>query len=248
MKPRARRSANLALIEFLRPDGYWPSPYSLEQAFQALRWLIASAAGEQYVTRHQWHRSCAVGLMGGAGAMNGASRPIKTLADLQSRFQMALLAGTTHRPEVARWREDKGIHVGAVIKMVFRHYKPFSPPDHLPWRCEAAVHDAVTQLLEKSSGKILTTQLNSVHAGAKVTHGVDVTVGANGFCFTLRYGFVDPAVDIHDSEWAHPLAVTDADEPFLDTLARAVAKLAQLTAVVPVCEEDNQAQNTVAAL
>lgn len=247
MKPRTRRSANIALIEFLRPDGYWPSPYSLEMAFQALRWLIASARGEQYVTRHQWHRTCAVGLMGGRGAVNGAGTPVKSLADLQRRFQLALLAGANGRPEVARWREDKGIHVDAVVTMAFRHYKPFSPPLHLPFRSEAAVHDAVNQLLEKSAGKILTTQLNSVHAGAKVIHNVDVSIGHDGFDFTLRYGFVDPAVSKNDSEWAYSLASTEADEPFLDTLARAIAKLDQLTAIAMAEDEDTSAHGATSA-
>lgn len=231
MKPRTRRSAEIALIEFLRPDGYWPMPYSIEMAFGALRWLIASAVGEQYVTHHRWHRTCAVGLMGGEGAVNGGCRPIKKLADLKKRFHMALLSRGDCAPEVVRWRADKAIAVDAIIHMDFRHYKPMTPPPHLPWGSEADIQKAVEQLLEQSTGKILTTQLNSVHAGAKVIHGVDVTVGVNGFRFTLRYGFVDPTVDPIDSEWDYCLAKTEGDEPFLDTMARAVASFEQLTAV-----------------
>lgn len=231
MKPRTRRSADIALIEFLRPDIWWPQPYSIEMAFQALRWLIASAVGDRYIVQHQWHRSCAVGLLGGEGAENGGCRPIRSLADLQSRFQAALLARTEMRPEIVRWREDKGIRVDAVINMAFRHYKPLNPPAHLPWRSEADVQEALTRLLQKSGGAILTTQLNPVHAGAKVVHRVEIIVGATGFRFLLRYGFHDPAVEPMDSEWTHHLATTEGDEPFLDTLARAVANFAQLTTV-----------------
>lgn len=229
-KARTRRSAKIALIEFLRPDHYWPNPYTIEIAFQALRWLIASAAGSEYQTQHQWHRTCAVGLMGGEGAVNGGCKPIKSLSDLRSRFHNAVLAKGDCRPEIQRWRDDKGIHVGAVIDMAFHHYKPFSPPGHLPFRCEADVIKALEQMLERSAGRILTTQLNSVHAGAKVIHSVDVSVGASGFRFCLHYGFVDPTVDKHDSEWSHQLAKTEGNEPFLDTLDRAIAALAQLTA------------------
>jgi len=227
MKPRTRRSAEIALIEFLRPDHAWPWPYGIEIAFQALRYLIASATGGQYVTQHQWHRSCAVGLMGGAGAENGGCRPVTSLADLRSRFHSALLARDDG--EIARWRADKGIHIGAVINMAFRHYKPFSPPPHLPWRSENDVQKAVVRLLEASAGKRLTYQLNSVHKTAKVIHRVDIIVGPTAFHIILRYGFKDPGIDRMDSEWTHPLASTEGDEPFLDTLARAVAEFERLT-------------------
>lgn len=228
-RPRTRRSAKIALIEFLRPDHAWPNPYTIEIAFQALRWLIASASGEQYVTRHQWHQTCAVGLMGGRGAVNGGCQSIKSLSDLRSRFHNAVLARTIDRPEIARWREDKGIHVDATIHMTFRHYKPFNLPPHLPFRSEDSIVKALENMLGHSSGRILTTQLNPVHAGAKVIHSVDITVGASGFWIWLHYGFVDPSVNVHDSEWTHQLAKTEGDEPFLDTLARAIAALDQLT-------------------
>lgn len=230
MKPRTRRSADIALIEFLRPGVWWGHPYSIEMAFQALRWLIASAAGEKYVEHHQWHSTCAVGLMGGVGAVNGGCRPIKSLNDLLQRFHLAMLSRTDFRPEVARWRDDKGIHVGSVINMKFRHYKPDNPPAHLPWRSEDGIKKTLEHLLEQSSGKILTTQLNSVHADARVIHGVDLNVGADGFSFWLLYGCKDPAVCRMDSEWRHMLARTDGDEPFLDTLARAVAEFEKLIA------------------
>lgn len=230
MKPRTRRSADIALIELLRPDHAWPWPYSIEMAFQALRYLIASASGGEYVTQHQWYRSCAVGLMGGAGAENGGCRPVMSLADLRSRFHSALLARDFD--EVARWRADKGIHVDAVINMAFRHYKPLSPPSHLPWRSENDIRKTVVRLLEESGGQRLTHQLNSIHKAAKVIHRVDVIVDPAAFHIVLRYGFKKPSPGVGDSEWAHSLAVTEGDEPFLDTLARAVTEFERVTAPV----------------
>ncbi len=152
MKPRTRRFADVALIELLRPDPYWPDPYSTEMAFQALRWLIASASSEQFVEEHRWHTSCAIGLMGGAGARNGACRAIRSRTDLRERFIQALLARPAWRPEVARWRAAKGIHIDAVVRMKFRHYKPYYPPAHLPWRSEADIKESLDSLLEKSTG------------------------------------------------------------------------------------------------
>lgn len=229
MKQRTRRSAKIELIELLRPDHSWPSPYSLEMAFQVLRCLIASATGDEFIEQHEWHTTCAVGLMGGAGAKNGACRPVTSLADLKDRFVQALLTRTDYRPEVARWREKTGIHVGAVLDMKFRHYKPFYPPNHLPWASEAQITAAIEGLLQKSIGKKLAVQLNPYHAEARVIHGVGIVVGARSFRFILQYGFHDPRVEPIDSSWDVTLAETLRDEPFLDTLARAIAQYAQLT-------------------
>ena len=71
--------------------------------------------------------------------------------------------------------------------------------------------------------------LNSVHDEARVVHSIGIVVGAKRFSFVLRYGFVDPREDRFDSEWSETLAETIRDEPFLDTMARAVARFAELT-------------------
>jgi hypothetical protein len=236
MKQRTRRSAEIALIEFLRPDFYWGEPYSIEMAFQALRWLIDSASDDKYVETHQWHQTCVVGLMRGDGAVNGACRPVKGVADVLHRIRMAVLANPKYRPEVARWRKDKGIHPEAVIPMRFRHYKPGSPPLHLPWRTEEEIRQCLIELLEDSAGKRLNTSLNSVHPDAKTIHGVALVVGAEGFYFSLLYGFLDIRSGEPDSQWKHPLARTEGDEPFLDTLARAWAAFEQL-----ILNEENTA-------
>lgn len=199
--------------------------YSVEMAFQALRFLIASASGSGYVTRHHWHSTCAVGLMGGAGAVNGGCELVNSMDDLRSRFHSALLSKTYPGSEVDRWRRDKGIDVNAVIRMPFRHYKPFHPPSHLPWRCEDDVRKDLTELLVNSVGIKLAASLNSVHRSANVVHSVGIRVGPESFNFELAYGFKDPRIDNFDSRWYETLASTEGDEPFLDTLARAIHRL-----------------------
>lgn len=228
-RARTRRSATVHLIEFLRPDSYWPYPYSLEMGFQALRWLIASAADPRFVEQHQWHTSCAVGLMGGASAQNGACRPITSVDDLKQRFTYALLGSDRHRPEVTRWREHWGIHPTAQIEMRFRHYKPHHPPAHLPWRSEAQIRDALTALFEHSVGQKLNVQLNSVHRRARIVQRVGIYVGPKLFWFVLNYGFTDARKNPCDSTWSQELAVSKSDEPFLDTLARAIEQLSSWT-------------------
>ena len=229
-KPRTRRKAVIHLIEFLRPDGYWPTPYTVEMAFQVLRWLITSASGGGYVTRHQWHDTCAVGLMGGVGAVNGGCRPIRSLENLSKRFHWAILGSDRYHPEVARWRADKGIHANAVLEMGIRHYSPLrAPPAHLPWRCQRDVENAITWLLEETVGQKLVVQLNPAHKGARVVHYVGILVGPNGFEFRLHYGFKSPKVDQFDSDWSYTMAESEGDEPFLDTLARAISEFNRLS-------------------
>ena len=241
-RARTRRRARIELIEFLRPDYYWPNPYTLEMAFQVLRWLIKSATGGGYVTQHQGHRTCAVGLMGGVGAVNGACKPILSLADLRSRFHAAILGATRYRPEVQRWRTDKGISADAVLEMDIRHYSPRrAPPSHLPWQCDRDIEIALTVLLEKSPGRKLAVSLNSVHRSARRVHSVGILVGPNGFEFELRYGFKDPRKERFDSEWNHTLAQTESEEPFLDTLARAIAEFDRLCDVRLAEEQDRSA-------
>lgn len=235
-KPRTRRSATIRLIEFLRPDPFWPWPYSLEMGFQALRWLIASAADARFIEPHQWHTSCAVGLMGGEGAQNGACRPITSLDDLKQRFVYALLGSDRHHPEVTRWREHCGIHPTAEIEMRFRHYKPHYPPSHLPWRSEAQIREALTALLERCPGQKLNVQLNSVHRRARVVQRVGIYIGPRRFRFVLNYGFNDARRDPCASTWSAELATSRNDEPFLDVLARAVEQYSTWT-------RDSQQQN-----
>lgn len=230
-RARTRRTAAIQLIEFLRPDPFWPWPYSLEMGFQALRWLIASAADPGFVEHHQWHTSCAVGLMGGEGAQNGACRPITSIDDLKQRFVYALLGSDRHRPEVTRWREQCGIHPGAQIPMQFRHYKPHYPASHLPWRSEAQIREALTALLENSVGQRLNVQLNSVHRRARVVQRVGIYIGPKRFRFVLNYGFNDARKDPCASTWSQELATSKGDEPFLDVLARAIEQFTSWTHV-----------------
>lgn len=54
---------------------------------------------------------------------------------------------------------------------------------------------------------------------------MSIRVGPESFNFELAYGFKDPRIDNFDSRWYETLASTEGDEPFLDTLARAIHRL-----------------------
>lgn len=223
VKPRFRRSVKVSLVEFLRPSAA-PYPYSLEIAFQALRCLVKSGVG--YEKQHQWHRTSVSSLLGAQSADNAHPKPIVSVKDLLLRFHAAIF--TSGYAEVERWRADKGIQAYAELDMDFLHYKPMAPVPHLGFDGESEVKKALVHLLEKSAGQRTGVSLNSVHHSAQVIHQVDITVSPSGFCFVLRYGFEPPGA--MDSEWSYCLASTKKlsgtqskmDEPFLDTLRRAL--------------------------
>jgi hypothetical protein len=232
MKARRRHTAKVSLIEFLRPGGNCPYPYSIEMAFQTLRYLIASGVG--YKTRHHWLTTSISSLLGGSSDDCSYPRPIAGLKDLLQRFQVALFARGS--AEIDNWRRDKGIHAYAELDLAFLHYKPMAPVQHLGFRSEAAIVKALHALLEESPGETTSISLNSIHPTARVVHQVDVTISPEGFRFSLRYGFHTPEKmrEQGDSEWVYCLAETEhgaesknkQGEPFLDTFRRALDRYA----------------------
>lgn len=229
-KPRLRHSAKIKLIEFLRPGGYCPQPYSIEMAFQALRWLIASGVG--YSTQHTWHKTSIASLLGGSSPDYSYPTPVESIPDLLRRFHAAVLSDERYAPEIGRWRADKGINAYAELDMHFLHYKPMASVPHLGFNCESDVQKALRSLFVDAAGKRTTVSLNSIHHKAQVIHKVDVTISPTAFYFTLRYGFLSPEEmkEKGDSEWQYTLASTQPatgtnhrlPEPFLDTLRRAL--------------------------
>lgn len=227
LKQRYRHSAKVALIEFLRPGGYSAFPYSIELAFQTLRHLVASGIG--YKTQHHWHTTSVSGLLGARSNDSGSCVSIKSLKDLFHRFHLALL---TTSAEGDRWRADKGIHVYATLDLNVLHYKPNSPVAHLGFEGEQDILKRLKIMLENSQGQATSVSLNCIHQTARVIHNVGVVVSPEGFSFELRYGFHAPGKA--DSEWNYCLAKTEKalgsndklDEPFLDTLRRALDQYA----------------------
>jgi hypothetical protein len=217
-KTPRRHGAKVALIEFLRPTSFWPYPYSIEMAFQTMRCLLVSGVG--FKTRHPWHTTSVTSLLGGTSPDHSYVRPVRSLEDLRHRFQLALFANGS--PELDAWREARGINAYAVLDLSFLHYKPMAAVTHLGFESEDSVRKTLVDMFEHSAGKTTAVSLNCIHHSARVLHGIDVQFRPEGFSFILRYGFLGPSKQEPDSEWDYRLAATEKDEPFLDTLARAV--------------------------
>ncbi|MBK6616363.1 hypothetical protein [Ottowia sp.] len=230
---RKRQKATISLIEFLRPGGHWPYPYSVEMAFHVFHWMIASGSG--YSTPGRWVTASVGRLLGGANADNSYPTAITSLADLKRRFQVAFFESGAEC--IDRWRMDQGINAYGEVELRFPHFKPMQPLPDLGFGCERDLGKALEDLLCSSAGKVLRTSLNSIHKTATVVHRVDVTVChrppfLDGFSFVLRYGFKTPGAmaESGDSEWEHCLAATSSGESFAQTLARALDEYRRIEA------------------
>jgi len=222
MSTRKRTSAKLSLIEFVRPvsDGYWPNPYSVEQAFELARWMLAT--GQAYPHPDRWVNAGVPWLL---SASEGAIR-IRKLEDLRETIHRGIL-GREQNDAHTRWRVDHNIRVDAEIVLPYRHNKPHSGAPYLGMECESDVKNELKAFLSTAAGTRMKAQLNSVHARAKVIHSVDINVLPDGFSFRVYFGFNAHRPGQSDSEWSHVLARTKHGETFLDTFARARHELAR---------------------
>lgn len=206
------------LIDLVRPDSFWPHPFSIEQAFEIFRWMVAT--GDAYRDPTRWGRVGVRELLSatsGTGADEVTS--ITSLADLRTRFHHALLA-SPRCPAVVQWRKDHRVEIGARIRVRSPVYTQFEGARHLGFGSEGAIKDTLDRITIRSRGQTLKARLNYVHLDVETVHGVSIAVSAKGFVFRLKYG--DPFHDNRPySAWSHSLARTRPGETFLETFARA---------------------------
>lgn len=211
-----RSKVTVKFIDLIRPDCYWPMPYTIEQAFGIFRWMLET--GEPYRDRGDWGWHCVKGLLSKKPTCVSFSEiePITSVEDLRDRFHYAILSQYVG-PNIEAWREKYRITPAGKAIIHFPHYEMH---EH---SCEADCQRGIDALLGASG--FLTTQLNEFHRGAKQILGVKLH-----FCrtweFILDYGY-------DHSVWHHTLARQPRGEPFLKTFQRAVDRLGELTANQP---------------
>jgi hypothetical protein len=214
---KLKRSAEIRFVDLVRPDGYWPHPYTIEQAFQVFRWMVTT--GKEY-TKY-----------GSAGVTELLSmqptclnficvRPIISREDLRQRFHYALLSNYGGQI-VGAWKKANGISLAESRRLYFPHYTPFTAT--AGFESERAIKDALDALLIQSTGKVLNVSLNECHKKARWVGRVDIAVSERGFSFNMDYGYEN------DSGWKYVLAATIKNEPFIDTMQRAISALAGMT-------------------
>jgi len=220
-----KKRVKVNFIEFIRPDGYWPAPYSIDQAFGVMRWMVATgnAMTKSKGDAGQWGTSTVINLLTCSPTCVHSFAP-KSIIDidaLQQSFRYALLSKHESR-QVKRWKETFGIGHSLTKILTF--------PNEGGWGNGVSAQ-RVDQLLKCKRG--LTTQLNEYHPAATELHGVTVNIDANGsvnayyppggqFRFTLDYGY-------DGSEWHHDIAIGTPEETFSQTLKRAEIELDKLT-------------------
>lgn len=219
-RPHVLRRFSVKLIEFVRPDSYWPSPYTLEQAFCTLQHFVRTGAEPQYQTPGQWGRSGPLELMNGSGVVSSPGlNAITSIAGLREVFHRALLARPVSDGQVD-WRRDHKIDVSQSLVIPQRVYRPFDGARHLDLSCEADIHKRLEAMFGKDdAGKQMAISLNSVHNDVRTLHGMSVKVTSNGFLFSLKYGDRHPTE--FGSAWEEILAMSRTGETFVDTLDRA---------------------------
>lgn len=220
-KPILRTRAKFRFRAFISPDGYWPSPYSIEQAFGVLRWMAETGADKsKYGDKTTWVTQSVAALLSCKPTCGMTEiDPIRDIADLTKRFHYAILS-IHNGPRVEQWRRDHGITADGSEIISFPHYQ-YSTFG----KCEAQNKIDVENFLGIAGGKI-NCQLNSCHARATAVHGILLTlVPFAGYKFGLRYGYARD----RSSWWVEPLAYQRKGEPFMDTFTRARARLAELS-------------------
>lgn len=215
-----RKSFKVPLIELLRPDGYWPHPLSIEQAFETLRWMVTTGSSKpEFTTQLQWGRAGIHDLLtGGSGLSHGHVEPISSIEDLRRRFHFAILSRAASRGQEL-WRSEFGIRPEGTVTVPYPTYKPFAALPHLGWQSEAEIHAEIKRLTAESAGMPMTVNLNGVYDDCQTLHGVRIRVAPEGFAFDIRYGNTHPTE--HGSSWDDTIARTREGESFLQTFARA---------------------------
>lgn len=215
-----RKSFKVPLIELLRPDGYWPQPLSIEQAFETLRWMATTGSSKpEFTSQLQWGRAGINDLLtGGSGLSHSCVEPISSIEDLRRRFHFAILSRASSRGQEL-WRSEFGIRPEGTVTVPHPTYKPFAALPHLGWQSEAEIHAEIKRLTAESAGMPMSVNLNGVYDDCQTLHGVRIRVAPEGFAFDIRYGNTHPTE--HGSSWDDTIARTREGESFLQTFARA---------------------------
>jgi hypothetical protein len=215
--PRLCSKATIDFMELVRPDSYWPQPYSLEQAFQLYRWLIRT--GKPYSLYGQYG---VYDLLIGRGVMGSTDlyyEPIISLPMLREVFHRAILGRPNCRASVT-WREKERIAVGQRRILHFPHYAPFVGTPLLGRILSEAQIRALLKAYFAIQGNLI-VQLNPCHKEAVEIDRLVITVDTYDFRFVFKLGY-----GYDGSVWWHELA---EGEQFINTLGVALTEFERVS-------------------
>jgi hypothetical protein len=210
--------ATIDFLELVRPDSYWPQPYSLEQAFQIYRWLIRT--GKPFT---EYSHYGVYDLLAGSGARGTTDlyyNPIASIPALRQVFRYAILGRPNCGLSIS-WRDKEKIAIGQRRILYFPHYVPFVGTPLLGMDLSEAQISTVLSAYFAAQGNLI-VQLNPAYAAAIEIIRLLITVETSGdfpFRFILDYGF-------DGSSWRHELA---SGERFIDTLGAALTEFERVS-------------------
>lgn len=209
---------DLDIIELVRPDGYWPNPYSIEQAFQTFRWMAVT--GKDYTKPGRWGSSGVRELLSMSSGVNLSSiSGITSIEDLRRRFQYAVLGKGNEA--ITSWRNDHRVHVGEKVTIPYAVHKPYNfGSSSAPFNSEANIQEELNRMLKPADDQTMKVSLNYVHHWVRNLHGVQIHAGDKGFVFDIWYGTAPKSTGRY-SHWNDTLARSREGETFLQTLGRA---------------------------
>lgn len=213
--PKQARKTNVVFLELVRPDGYWPYPYTVEQTFHIYRWLVET--GAPYSQGGYGVYDLLVG-RGTFGSHNMLWNPVRSFAQLRAYIQRAVLGAPQSKQQVAWRKKFKVLPNGKVVDLWFPHWRPFRGTPVLGATLSEFQLQAVLEKLWGTKGK-LRVQLNEYHARAKNVVDIGVHCGNGKFCFDLEYGY-------DGSVWHHTLGEA---EGFVDALCATLTEFRRLT-------------------
>lgn len=211
--------ATYKFVEFVRPDGYWPYPYSTDQAFAVLGWMLKT--GESFRDKPKNVERNIFSLLSCKPTCTGFRTidPIWSLDDLKRRFHHAILSGYAG-PQLAEWRRRFGVFVGGRSVIV----APCVRLDEFPeGESNASFRKRLAWLF--SCEGTLSQPLNERHHQATHVMGVRVNwlPSSHKWSFVMRYGY-----EGDQSWWDHGLATQRDGETFYGAFQRCVEELNRL--------------------
>ncbi len=210
--------AKINFIDFLRPGccGF-PYPYTVEQAFHVFQWFVRTGENHnKYGHSGIWDLlDCRPTCLNHDMWVDR----IYSIDHLRKRFHYALLYDDSWNSLTTAWKKDNGIGINESKWIYFKHYIPFDHPEY----SEKDLQDTLEKLLNEQDRK-LNISLNNCHPRARFAYRVSIRVLPERFDFVMSYGYKND-----HSSWDYILAQTENNEPFTDTMFRAIEKFKSLT-------------------
>lgn len=219
-----------AVVDLINPLPIWPWPLSVDQAFEAYRWMVAT---------HDEHGDFASKMRAWGYLFNKNEkardgiwgvRPIRSMSDLKDRLQSVVLLQPRGRRDV-EWRRRIGLLVDGAISVDRPAFGPFADHAALGWQDEYEIGADLDRMGFETEGAATVVEpkpLAPEHPLFRPDLVYDRVLGlcidvdpSAGFRMALR---TTPAPEQRKAEgdYAHlVVAASRGGETFVQTLARA---------------------------